>query len=111
VHNVNADTAAAALAIALGAEKFVLLTDVEGLYSDWPNRDSIIRRVSVTDLETMLPSLESGMVPKMEACLRAVQGGVPRAHVIDGRLPHSVLLEVFTDEGIGTMVLPNGVTS
>jgi acetylglutamate kinase len=111
VHNVNADTAAAALAIALGAEKFVLLTDVEGLYSDWPNRDSIIRRVSATDLETMLPSLESGMVPKMEACLRAVQGGVPRAHVIDGRLPHSVLLEVFTDEGIGTMVLPNGVTS
>jgi len=111
VHNVNADTAAAALAIALGAEKFVLLTDVEGLYSDWPNRDSIIRRVSVTDLDTMLPSLESGMVPKMEACLRAVQGGVPRAHVIDGRLPHSVLLEVFTDEGIGTMVLPDGVTS
>jgi acetylglutamate kinase len=111
VHNVNADTAAAALAIALGAEKFVLLTDVEGLYSDWPNRESIIRRVSLTDLETMLPSLESGMVPKMEACLRAVQGGVPRAHVIDGRLPHSVLLEVFTDEGIGTMVLPDGATS
>ena len=111
VHNVNADTAAAALAIALGAEKFVLLTDVEGLYSDWPNRESIIRRVSLTDLETMLPSLESGMVPKMEACLRAVQGGVPRAHVIDGRLPHSVLLEVFTDEGIGTIVLPDGATS
>ncbi len=111
VHNVNADTAAAALAIALGAEKFVLLTDVEGLYSDWPNRDSIIRRISTTDLETMLPSLESGMVPKMEACLRAVQGGVPRAHVIDGRLPHSVLLEVFTDDGIGTMVLPDGHSS
>lgn len=111
VHNVNADTAAAALAIALGAEKFVLLTDVEGLYSDWPNRDSIIRRVSQSDLEIMLPSLESGMVPKMEACLRAVQGGVPRAHVIDGRLPHSVLLEVFTDEGIGTMVLPDGASS
>jgi acetylglutamate kinase len=111
VHNVNADTAAAALAIALGAEKFVLLTDVEGLYSDWPNRESIIRRVSLTDLEAMLPSLESGMVPKMEACLRAVQGGVPRAHVIDGRLPHSVLVEVFTDEGIGTIVLPDGATS
>jgi acetylglutamate kinase len=111
VHNVNADTAAAALAMALGAEKFVLLTDVEGLYSDWPNRDSIIRRVSQSDLESMLPSLESGMVPKMEACLRAVQGGVPRAHVIDGRLPHSVLLEVFTDEGIGTMVLPDGESS
>jgi acetylglutamate kinase len=108
VHNVNADTAAAALAIALGAEKFVLLTDVEGLYADWPNRDSIIKRISESDLESMLPSLESGMVPKMEACLRAVQGGVPRAHVIDGRLSHSVLLEVFTDEGIGTMVLPDG---
>lgn len=111
VHNVNADTAAAALAIALGAEKFVLLTDVEGLYADWPNRDSIIKRISESDLESMLPSLESGMVPKMEACLRAVQGGVPRAHVIDGRLPHSVLLEVFTDEGIGTMVLPDGQAS
>jgi acetylglutamate kinase len=111
VHNVNADTAAAALAIALGAEKFVLLTDVEGLYSDWPNRESIIKRISQSDLESMLPSLESGMVPKMEACLRAVQGGVPRAHVIDGRLPHSVLLEVFTDEGIGTMVLPDGQAS
>ncbi len=111
VHNVNADTAAAALAISLGAEKFVLLTDVEGLYADWPSRESILRRVSQSDLESMLPSLESGMVPKMEACLRAVQGGVPRAHVIDGRLPHSVLLEVFTDDGIGTMVLPDGVTS
>ncbi len=111
VHNVNADTAAAALAIALGAEKFVLLTDVEGLYADWPNRDSIIKRISESDLESMLPSLESGMVPKMEACLRAVQGGVPRAHVIDGRLSHSVLLEVFTDEGIGTMVLPDGQVS
>jgi acetylglutamate kinase len=111
VHNVNADTAAAALAIALGAEKFVLLTDVEGLYADWPNRDSIIKRISESDLESMLPSLESGMVPKMEACLRAVQGGVPRAHVIDGRLSHSVLLEVFTDEGIGTMVLPDGHAS
>jgi acetylglutamate kinase len=111
VHNVNADTAAAALAMALRAEKFVLLTDVEGLYSDWPNRDSIIRRISQSDLESMLPALESGMVPKMEACLRAVQGGVPRAHVIDGRLSHSVLLEVFTDEGIGTMVLPDGASS
>ncbi|MEY4137103.1 MAG: Acetylglutamate kinase [Actinomycetota bacterium] len=111
VHNVNADTAAAALAIALDAEKFVLLTDVEGLYADWPHRDSIIRRLSQSDLASMLPSLESGMVPKMEACLRAVQGGVPRAHVIDGRLPHSVLLEVFTDDGIGTMVLPDSELS
>ena len=107
-YNVNADTAAAALAIALGAEKLVVLTDVEGLYSDWPNRDSLIATISADELRALLPSLESGMVPKMEACLRAVEGGVPRATVIDGRVPHSVLLEVFTDSGIGTMVLPEG---
>ena len=106
--NVNADTAAAALAIALGAEKLVVLTDVEGLYSDWPNRDSLIATITADALRALLPSLESGMVPKMEACLRAVEGGVPRATVIDGRVPHSVLLEVFTDSGIGTMVLPEG---
>ena len=105
-YNVNADTAAAALAIALGAEKLVVLTDVEGLYSDWPSRDSLIATISADALRALLPSLESGMVPKMEACLRAVEGGVPRATVIDGRVPHSVLLEVFTDSGIGTMVLP-----
>lgn len=104
VHNVNADTAAAALAIALGCEKFVVLTDVEGLYANYPDPSSIIRRIDAAALEQMLPSLESGMVPKMEACLRAVRGGVPQAHVIDGRVPHSVLLEVFTDDGIGTMV-------
>lgn len=107
-HNVNADTAAAALAIALQAEKLVVLTDVEGLYANYPDPDSIIRTIDVEDLRAMLPSLESGMVPKMEACLRAVDGGVPRATVIDGRVPHSVLLEVFTDEGVGTMVLPGG---
>jgi acetylglutamate kinase len=106
VHNVNADTAAAALAVALAAEKLVVLTDVEGLYTDWPDRSSLLSRVSVDVLEGLLPSLSSGMVPKMEACLRAVRGGVPRAHVIDGRLAHSVLLEVFTTEGVGTMVLP-----
>jgi acetylglutamate kinase len=109
-YNVNADTAAAALAIALGAEKLVVLTDVEGLYADWPNRDSIIRTIGAERLRTLLPGLESGMVPKMEACLRAVDGGVPRAHVIDGRIPHCVLLEVFTDSGVGTMVLPEEVT-
>lgn len=108
-YNVNADTAAAALAIALGAEKFVVLTDVEGVYANWPDRDSLIATLSVGELSGMLPSLESGMVPKMEACLRAVQAGVPRAHVIDGRVEHSVLLEVFTDSGIGTMVVPEGV--
>jgi acetylglutamate kinase len=110
-YNVNADTAAAALAIALEAEKLVVLTDVEGLYADWPDRGSIIRTIGADRLRAMLPSLESGMVPKMEACLRAVDGGVPRAHVIDGRIPHCVLLEVFTDSGVGTMVLPEEVAS
>ncbi|MBC6448529.1 acetylglutamate kinase [Actinokineospora xionganensis] len=106
-HNVNADTAAAALAIALEAEKLVVLTDVEGLYADWPDKSSLLHEVRATELEKLLPRLESGMVPKMEACLRAVVGGVPKAHVIDGRLAHSVLLEVFTTSGVGTMVLPD----
>ncbi len=104
-HNVNADTAAGALAVALGAEKLVVLTDVEGMYANWPDKSSLLHQVRATELEKMLPDLESGMVPKMEACLRAVRGGVPQAHVIDGRLAHSVLLEVFTTEGVGTMVL------
>ncbi|MGW3994625.1 acetylglutamate kinase [Amycolatopsis sp. NPDC004772] len=106
VHNVNADTAAGALAAALGAEKLVVLTDVEGLYANWPDRSSLIDRIRVDRLETMLPGLASGMIPKMEACVRAIRGGVRRAHVIDGRLAHSVLLEVFTSRGIGTMVFP-----
>jgi acetylglutamate kinase len=110
-HNVNADTAAAAIAIALGAEKLVMLTDVEGLYADWPNRDSLLNVIHADELATLLPSLASGMIPKMEACLAAVRGGVPRAHVIDGRLAHSVLLEVFTGSGVGTMVLPEGAIS
>lgn len=104
VHNVNADTAAGALAVALGAERLVVLTDVEGLYADWPNSTEIIRLITVDELEGMLPTLASGMIPKMEACLNAVQGGVPKATVIDGRVPHAVLLEIFTDEGNGTMV-------
>ncbi len=107
VHNVNADTAAAALAIALGAAKLVMLTDVEGLYADWPDRSSLLSRISVDALAEMLPRLESGMVPKMEGALRAVRGGVAAAHVIDGRTPHAVLLEIVTTEGIGTMVVPN----
>ncbi|MGU3294823.1 acetylglutamate kinase [Williamsia sp. M5A3_1d] len=106
VHNINADTAAAALAQALGAEKLVMLTDVEGLYTDWPDRGSLTSSIDVDTLEALLPQLDSGMIPKMEACLRAVTGGVPRAHVIDGRVPHSMLLELFTGEGIGTMVVP-----
>ncbi|MGW6423598.1 acetylglutamate kinase [Nocardia sp. NPDC055053] len=104
VHNINADTAAAALAEGIGAEKLVVLTDVEGLYTDWPDRSSLTSEIDATALAELLPRLDAGMVPKMEACLRAVQGGVPSAHVIDGRVPHSVLLELFTGEGIGTMV-------
>lgn len=104
VHNVNADTAAAALAVALGAEKLVVLTDVEGLYDRWPDRGSLRSTIDSTELAELLPRLDAGMAPKMEACLRAVTGGVPSAHVIDGRLAHSVLLEVFTSDGIGTMV-------
>jgi acetylglutamate kinase len=137
VYNVNADIAAAALAVALGAAKLVVLTDVEGLYADWPGDGSfpgiffalagekklpdherddvpdqgqprdVISLLTAAALERLLPTLTSGMIPKMEACLRAVRGGVPQAHVLDGRLPHSVLLEIFTDSGIGTMVVPD----
>jgi acetylglutamate kinase len=106
VHNVNADTAAAALAAALGAEKLLVLTDVEGLYRDWPHSDDVIGEISPEALAEMIPSLASGMVPKMQACLNAVQAGVPRATVVDGRTPHAVLLEIFTDAGVGTQVLP-----
>ena len=106
VHNVNADTAAAALAVALGAEKLLVLTDVEGLYRDWPDSDDVIYEISPETLGEMLPTLASGMVPKMEACRKAVAEGVPRATVVDGREPHAVLLELFTDEGVGTQVLP-----
>ncbi len=110
IHNVNADTAAAALAAALGAEKLLVLTDVEGLYRDWPDSDDVIYEISPDSLEELMPSLASGMVPKMTACLDALRGGVPRATVVDGREPHAVLLEIFTDEGVGTQVLP-GVTT
>jgi acetylglutamate kinase len=106
VYNINADSAAAALAAALDAAKLVVLTDVEGLYANYPDPESVISELTAAELEPMLPELESGMAPKMEACLRAVRGGVGQAHVIDGRVPHSVLLEVFTTEGVGTMVIP-----
>jgi acetylglutamate kinase len=108
VHNLNADTAAGALAVALRARKLVVLTDVEGLYANWPDPDSLVSRLTADELAELLPRLEAGMVPKMEACLRAVRGGVPRAHVVDGRVPHSILLEVFTAEGFGTMVYGPG---
>jgi acetylglutamate kinase len=110
-YNVNADSAAAAIAVALGAQKLVVLTDVEGLYSSWSpgggRPGDIVSEIVATDLERLLPALSAGMAPKMEACLRAVRGGVPQAHVLDGRVAHSVLLEVFTDSGVGTMVLPD----
>jgi acetylglutamate kinase len=105
VYNVNADTAAAELAVALKAAKLVVLTDVEGLYLDWPDSDAVISQLDTNDLEKLLPSLSAGMIPKMEACLTAVKGGVPHAHVLDGRLSHAILLEIFTDSGIGTMVI------
>jgi acetylglutamate kinase len=115
IYNVNADTAAGAIAVALGAAKLVLLTDVAGLYSDWPpagddpagGAGQVISKLTVSALATMLPGLSEGMIPKMQACLEAVLGGVPQAHVLDGRLPHAVLLEIFTNSGIGTMVLPD----
>jgi acetylglutamate kinase len=106
VYNINADSAAAALAASLGAAKLVVLTDVAGLFADYPDPESVITALTADELEPLLPGLASGMAPKMEACLRAVRGGVPQAHVIDGRVPHSVLLEVFTSEGVGTMVTP-----
>ena len=134
VLNVNADTAAAALSVALGAVKIVMLTDVAGLYANWPasqpasqpaagdgaatanhappaangRAPEVISELTVSDLAAMLPGLSDGMIPKMQACLTAVRGGVPQAHVLDGRLPHAVLLEIFTDSGIGTMVVPDG---
>ncbi|KQR89386.1 acetylglutamate kinase [Microbacterium sp. Leaf179] len=103
--NVNADAAAAALAVALNAMKLVVLTDVPGLYADWPNRDSLVSHLTSTELREMVPRLESGMIPKMQACLDAVDGGVPSAAIIDGRVPHSVLVELFTSKGIGTEVV------
>ncbi|MFJ4028161.1 acetylglutamate kinase [Paenarthrobacter sp. NPDC089989] len=107
VLNVNADTAAAAVASALGATKLVILTDVEGLYANWPDKSSLISSLTASELRDMLPRLESGMIPKMAACLKAIDEGVERAHIVDGRLPHSMLLETFTTAGIGTQVVPD----
>jgi acetylglutamate kinase len=106
VFNVNADTASAAVAVAVKAQKLVVLTDVEGLYADWPNSTDVISRLRADELAAMLATLSEGMIPKMEACLRAVQGGVAAAHVLDGRVPHALLLEILTDSGVGTMVTP-----
>jgi len=106
-YNVNADTAAAALAAALGAEKLIVLTDVAGLYANWPDTSEVVAEIRAGELAGKLAELDAGMVPKMEACLRAVQAGVPAATVLDGRELHALLLEIFTSEGIGTMVLPD----
>jgi acetylglutamate kinase len=95
------------MAVALQAEMLVVLTDVEGLYADWPSSDDVISQLSASELEKLLPTLASGMLPKMEGCLRAVREGVGTARVLDGRVQHSLLLEIFTDEGIGTMVVPD----
>lgn len=109
VLNVNADTAAAAIAVALRARKLIMLTDVEGLYANWPDKSSLVRRIHASAVAELLPSLASGMVPKMEAALRAVRGGVPQAHIVDGREPHTILTEIFTSSGSGTMVRPDDV--
>ena len=106
VHNINADTAAAAVAEALNARTLLMLTDVEGLYTRWPDRDSLVSEIDTATLVQLLPSLEEGMVPKIEACLRAVQAGVPSAHVIDGRVEHCVLASL-SDQGAGTKVVPS----
>jgi acetylglutamate kinase len=113
VLNVNADAAAAAVAMELGAAKLVFLTDVAGLYPRWSGDDAAsaltarpISRLTEDELADLMPGLSDGMIPKMGACLAAVRGGVPQAHVLDGRVPHSILLEIFTDSGIGTMVVP-----
>ena len=106
VYNINADTAAGALAAAIGAERLIILTNVEGLYTDWPDKSSLVSELDTAQLASILPSLDSGMIPKMESCLDAVNAGVKGAHVIDGRVAHSVLLELLTSGGIGTMVTP-----
>lgn len=105
VYNINADTAAAALAVGLEAAKLVVLTDVEGLYADYPDNTELIDRLTASELEALLPDLSAGMLPKMEACLHAVRGGIPQAHILDGRVPNAMLLEMFTNDGIGTMVV------
>jgi acetylglutamate kinase len=108
VLNINADSAAASLAAAVGARKLIVLTDVEGLYSNWPDKNSLISRIGLEKLRSMLPDLETGMRPKMKACVHALDGGVEEAHIIDGRTPHSILNEIFTTDGIGTMVVREG---
>jgi len=105
-YNVNADTVAGAIAEALGAEKLVYLTDVAGVYSSFPDPDSLVSRIDADGLEALVAAgkVSEGMIPKLASCVHALRNGVTRAHVLDGRLPHALLLEFFTREGIGTMV-------
>jgi acetylglutamate kinase len=107
-YNINADTVAGAIAIALDAEKLVYLTDVAGVYADYPDESSLLSNIDAAGLARLLADgkADGGMIPKLESCLAALDGGVRRAHVLDGRIPHALLLEFFTREGIGTMVLP-----
>ena len=105
-YNVNADEAAGKVAAALRAHKAIFLTDVEGWRADYGDPDSLISRATVAEVEAALPGLSGGMRPKLAACVDAVNGGAQSAHIIDGRIPHSLLLELFTDAGIGTMVVP-----
>ncbi|MFJ8431256.1 acetylglutamate kinase [Kitasatospora sp. NPDC094019] len=109
VYNVNADTAASALAVALGAEQLVMLTDVPGLYRDWPATHEVVARLTASELGALLPTLTGGMAPKMEACLRAVRSGVSSVRVIDGRARHC-LSRVFGEPGVGTEITPDGPT-
>jgi acetylglutamate kinase len=105
-YNLNADTAAAALAVALGARKLVFLTDVEGLYRDLGDEDSLLSRAILPELKEMMAGegVSAGMLPKLQSAIAAVEGGVERVHILDGRVQHAVLLEIFTPEGIGTMI-------
>ena len=105
-YNINADTAAGALAAALGATKLILMTDVEGIYREFSDKSSLISTLTRAEALDMLHSgqVDQGMIPKVESCITAIDGGVERAHIIDGRAPHALLTEIFTDEGIGTMI-------
>lgn len=112
-YNINADTAAGEIAAALGAEKIIFLTDVDGLYADFADKGSLISALSLEQARTMLAAgeVEKGMLPKVRACVRALEGGVARAHILNGTTPHALLLEVYTDAGVGTMITRNGALS
>ena len=106
MYNINADSAAARLAVAVGAEKLILLTDVRGILRDPKDESTLIPEVSLSDVDALTRSgiISGGMIPKVECCAEVVRGGVPRAHILDGRVPHSILIELLSDQGIGTMI-------